>query len=135
MITLIDGPRYNMTLRVFPIIRILDSAIFHKISSLIIDDGLRGRPFDLTVGALTSRIQAATRRFIARREISDVDRSLIHSYCAGTPFFIGMILLRGLLMDGEEILGYVLKDRCWKVVYGLDLSRAMLGVPYQAKVS
>jgi hypothetical protein len=125
----------DTTLRGFPVIRILDSAIFHNISLLIIDDVLRGQLFNLTVGALPSRIDAAARRFMARREVSDVDRSLIYSYCAGTPFFNGILLLRGLLMDGEGILGYVLKDRRWKVDYGLYSSRTLLAVPYQAKVS
>ena len=125
----------DKTLRGFPIIRILDSTIFHQISSLIIDDALRGQLLTLTVGALPSRIQAAARRFMARREVSDVDRTLIHSYCAGTPFFNGILLLRGFLVDGEGILGYVLKDRRWKVDYGLDPSRTLLAVPYQAKVS
>jgi hypothetical protein len=123
----------DTTLKGFPIIRILDSAIFHNISLLIIDDVLRGQLFNLTVGALPSRIDAAARRFMTRREVSDVDRSLIYSYCAGTPFFNGILLLRGLLMEGEGILGYVLKDRRWKVDYGLYPSRTMLAVPIRPR--
>ena len=57
----------DTTLRGFPVIRILDSAISHNISLLIIDDVLRGQLFNLTVGALPSRIDAAARRFMARR--------------------------------------------------------------------
>jgi hypothetical protein len=37
-------------------------------------------------------------------------------------------------MDGEGILGYVLKERRWRVDYGLDPSRTLLAVPYRAKV-
>jgi len=48
--------------------------------------------------------------------------------------FKGILLLRGLLMGGEGILGYVLKERRWRVDYGLDPSRTLLAVPYRAKV-
>jgi hypothetical protein len=37
-------------------------------------------------------------------------------------------------MDGEGILSYVLKERRWRVDYGLDPSRTLLAVPYRAKV-
>jgi hypothetical protein len=66
-------------------------------------------------------------------EVSDEDYELVHSYCAGTTFN-GILLLRGLLLDGEGILGYVLKERRWRVDYGLDPGRTMLAVPYLAKV-
>jgi len=37
-------------------------------------------------------------------------------------------------VDGEGILGYVLEEQRWRVDYGLDPSRTLLAVPYQAKV-
>ena len=46
----------------------------------------------------------------------------------------GIFLLRGLLIDVDGILGYVLKERRWRVDYGLDPSRTLLAVPYRAKV-
>ena len=124
----------DTTSRGFPIIRIFDSAINQQISSLIIDDALQGRLSNLSGGVVHSPVQAAVRRFISHREVSDIDHALIHSHCAGTPFFKGILLLRGLLMDGEGILGYVLKERRWRVDYGLDPSRTLLAVPYRAKV-
>src|ERR1700683_1459603 len=42
-----------------------------------------------------------------------------------------MLLLRGLLVNG--ILLYAIRDRRWRVDYGLDPSRSMLAVPYRAK--
>ena len=118
----------------FSTVRILDSAIFHDLSSLIVDDALRGGLPNLPLGVLPSAIREAARRFIAQKEASNEDRDLIHSHCAGTTFFNGILLLRGLLMDGEGILGYVLKERRWRVDYGLDSSRTLLAVPYRAKV-
>lgn len=124
----------NTTLSGFPIIRILDSVISCDISSLILDDALGGGLFDLPLGVLPSAIRDAARRFISQKEASDEDRDLIRSHCAGTTLFKGILLLRGLLMDCDGILGYVLKERRWRVDYGLDPSRTLLAVPYRAKV-
>ena len=124
----------DTTLGGFPIIRILDSAICREISSLIIDDALRGRISNLALDALPLPIQEAAFRFMLKTEVSDVDHTLIHSHCAGTTLFTGILLLRGLLVDGEGILGHVLKERRWRVDYGLDPSRSLLAVPYYAKV-
>jgi len=118
----------------FPNIRILDSAINQRISSFIIDDALQGKLSNLTLDALPPPVQSAARRFMSQREVSDVDHNLIHSHCAGSSLFNGILLLRGLLMDGEGILGYVLKERRWRVDYGLDPRRTLLAVPYRAKV-
>jgi hypothetical protein len=118
----------------FPNIRILDSAINQRISSFIIDDALEGKLSNLPLDTLPPPVRSAARRFISQREVSDVDHDLIHSHCAGASLFNGILLLRGLLMDGEGILGYVLKERRWRVDYGLDPSRTLLAVPYRAKV-
>ncbi|KAI0283264.1 hypothetical protein BC826DRAFT_1110222 [Russula brevipes] len=125
----IDHP----TPRGFPIIRILDSSIFREISSLIIDDAIEGGLPNLPLNNLPSLIKGAARRFMAQREVSEDDYQLIHSHCAGTTWLKGMLLLRGLLMVGDGILGYVLKERRWRVDYGLDPSRTLLAVPYRAK--
>jgi hypothetical protein len=124
----------DTTLGGFPIMRILNSSISQRISSLILDDALRGGLFGLPLGGLTPPIMAATRRFVARKEVSDVDYDLVQSHCAGTTLFNGILLLRGLLVEGEGILCYVLRERRWKVDYGLDPSRTLLAVPYRAKV-
>jgi hypothetical protein len=118
----------------FPNIRILDSAINQQISTSIINDALQSKLSNLPLDPLPPPIQAATRRFISQREVSDVDHNLIYSHYAGTTLFNGILLLRGLLMDSEGILGYVLKERRWRVDYGLDPSRTLLAVPYRAKV-
>ena len=124
----------DTTPRGFPIIRMLDPAIIQHISSLIIDDALQGRLSNLSVGVIPSPIEAAARRFISQAEVSDMDHGLIHSRYAGTTFFNGILLLRGLLMEGEGVLGYILNEKRWRVDYGLDPSRTLLAVPYRAKV-
>jgi len=124
----------DMTARGFPTIRILDPAISQEISSLIIDDALEGQLPNLPMGVLPSPIREAARRVIAQGVLSRNDLDLILSHCAGTTMLKGILLLRGLLMDSEGILGYVLKERRWRVDYGLDPSRTVLAVPYRAKV-
>ena len=120
--------------RGFPILRILDSTISREISALIITDALEGRLFNLPLGVHPPPIQEACRSFMAQTEVSNTARELIFSYFEGTPILKGILLLRGLLMGGEGILTYVLKERRWRVDYGLDPSRTLLAVPYRAKV-
>jgi Protein of unknown function (DUF3638) len=124
----------NVTLNGFPVIRILDSAVFRDIYSLILDDALGGGLYNLPLGVLPSALRGAARRFISQKEASNEDRDLIRLHCAGTTIFEGILLLRGLLTDCDGILGYVLKERRWRVDYGLDPSRTLLAVPYRAKV-
>ena len=124
----------DVTPRGFPIIRILDPAISKELSSLIVDDALEGQLPNLPMGVLPSPIREAARRVIVEGVLSNFDRDLIILHCAGTTMLKGILLLRGLLMDGEGILGYVLKERRWRVDYGLDPSRTLLAVPYRAKV-
>jgi hypothetical protein len=124
----------NTTLNGFPIIRILDSVIFRDIYSHILDYALGGGLSNLPLGVLPSAIRGAARRFISQKEASNEDCDLIRSHCAGTTIFEGILLLRGLLMDCDGILGYMLKERRWRVDYGLDPSRTLLAVPYRAKV-
>ena len=119
----------------FPTMRILDQEISQRISSLITEDALKGALSTLSLAVLSPSIREATRRFITKKVVSVEDRDLIYSRCAGTTLWNGILLLRGLLVEGEGILGYVLKERRWRVDYGLHPIRTLLAVPYRAKVS
>ena len=125
---------FDTTRRGFPIIRVLDSTIFQEMAKLIIKDASEGRLSNIQLGVLPLPIREATCRFIAQREVPSSDSVLVHEHCEGTTLFKGILLLRGLLMDGGGVLGYVLKERRWRVDYGLDPSRTLLAVPYRAKV-
>ncbi|KAH9033501.1 hypothetical protein EDB85DRAFT_1110550 [Lactarius pseudohatsudake] len=117
----------------FPMMRILNQEVSRQISSLIADDALGGALSTLSLAVLSPPIRAATRRFITKKGASVKDHQLIRSHCSGTTLWSGILLLRGLLVDGEGILGYVLKARRWRVDYGLDPKRTLLAVPYRAK--
>ena len=120
----------------FPTMRILGREVSQYISSLIVEDALGGAFSTLSLAVLSPSIREATRRFIIQKAVSIEDHQLIRSHCSGTTLWSGILLLRGLLVDGEGILGYVLKERRWRVDYGLDPSpgRTLLAVPYRAKV-
>ncbi|KAI9432020.1 hypothetical protein H4582DRAFT_2084141 [Lactarius indigo] len=105
----------DQTQKGFPAMRILHQKVSRQISLLI------------------AEVRDATRRFITQRVVSVEDHQLIRSHCSGTTLWSGILLLRGLLVDGDEIVGYVLKERRWRVDYGLDPSRTFLAVPYRAK--
>ncbi|KAF8260955.1 hypothetical protein EI94DRAFT_1609035 [Lactarius quietus] len=124
---------FNQAQRGFPTVRILDRAISQKISSLIIDDALGGALSTISLAVLSPPIREAIRRFVVNKHVTDEDRGSIFSRCAGSSLWCGILLLRGLLMGGEGILGYVLEQRRWRVDYGLDPSRTLLAVPYRAK--
>jgi Protein of unknown function (DUF3638) len=122
------------TQRGFPIMRILDNDVSRRISSLIVDDALSGALSSLPLAVLSPKIREATRLFIIQRDVPKEIHEAIRSKYARTTLWNGILLLRGLLVNGEGILGYILKQRRWRVDYGLDLSRTLLAVPYRAKV-
>ncbi|KAH9059214.1 hypothetical protein EDB87DRAFT_1684972 [Lactarius vividus] len=117
----------------FPTMRILGREVFRQMSSLIVEDALGGALSTLPLAVLSPSIREATRRFITYKEVSVEDHELIRSHCSGTTLWSGILLLRGLLAEGEGVLYYALKDRRWRVDYGLDPSRTLLAVPYRAK--
>ncbi|KAH9061808.1 hypothetical protein EDB83DRAFT_2506594 [Lactarius deliciosus] len=117
----------------FPTMRILGREVSRRISSLIVEDALGGALSTLPLAVLSPSIREATRRFITQKEVSVEDHELIRSHCSGTTLWSGILLLRGLLVDGEGVLYYALKERRWRVDYGLDPTRTLLAVPYRAK--
>ena len=125
---------FDTTRRGFPIIRVLNSTVFREMATLIIKDVFEGRLSNIKLGVLPLSVREATCRFMAQREVSSEDHNLIYSRCNGTTLFDGILLLPGLLMEGEGILSYILKEQRWRVDYGLDPSRTLLAVPYRAKV-
>jgi hypothetical protein len=78
-------------------------------------------------------------RFITERAIDDVlyNRVMHIFQNQDTPdnfgFLKPVLLFRGLI--GHGVLLTILKEKRWRVDYGLDVSRSMLAVPYRAKDS
>ncbi len=118
----------------FPTMRILDRNVSRRVSSLIADDALDGALSTLSIAVLSTSVRDATRRFMIDKRVVVEDHQLVRAQFSGTTLWSGILLLRGLLVDNEGILSYVLKERRWRVDYGLDPSRTLLAVPYRAKV-
>ena len=80
-------------------------------------------------------------RFITERDIDDNLYEQVTDICRrhdsstfkNSTVLKPILLLRGLL--GHGVLLTVLKEKRWRVDYGLDISRSMLAVPYRAKDS
>ena len=70
-------------------------------------------------------------RFVTEYRIEQADSDALEEYAG--DYFNQLLLLRGLIAHG--ILMLSLKDKRWRVDYGLDSSRSMLAVPYRAKDS
>ncbi|THH04618.1 hypothetical protein EW146_g10133, partial [Bondarzewia mesenterica] len=121
------------TMSAFPTIRFLDGGVAKAVITRIADDVLEGSLSNLTFALLPPEVLAAARQFITEKSISDDVSSLVKAHCRGTGLWKGLLLLRGLLAEGIGILAYVLKERRWRVDYGLDPSRSLLAVPYRAK--
>ncbi|KAG1725817.1 uncharacterized protein EDB91DRAFT_82798 [Suillus paluster] len=76
-------------------------------------------------------VKQAVRQFIATEEISNTCIGLVEERYRDTTVWPGLLVLRGLLACG--ILVYALKERRWRVDYGLAPKRTMLAVPFRAK--
>ncbi|KAH7908220.1 hypothetical protein BJ138DRAFT_1207474 [Hygrophoropsis aurantiaca] len=101
-------------------------ALIQSVSQSIMDGGLPNFSFN----HMSPSIRRAIFKFISLKDVDDQDSQLVQQICDGTAW-AGVLLLRGILACG--ILVYVLKQRRWRVDYGLDPRRTMLAVPYRAK--
>jgi hypothetical protein len=116
---------------VFPSIRILQADASLNLVSLIVNDVLDGALRDYPFAHFHGPTRQAAVRFISNIAIQHDDSRLIEKHSQGTGYWKGLLLLRGLLAHG--ILEYILKERRWRVDYGLDSHRSLLAVPYRAK--
>jgi hypothetical protein len=113
----------------FPHVRIIQSNAGDALVSLIARDVMAGALANCSFGLLPAPVRRAALRFITEMVIPDEDAHLLEEHCRSTGSWKALLLLRGLL--AQEILVYVLKERRWRVDYGLDLNRSLLAVPYR----
>ncbi|OBZ74845.1 hypothetical protein A0H81_05455 [Grifola frondosa] len=114
-----------------PPIRILMSDAGAYLVSLIAQNIVNGALPNYTLGQLDRQMRASVLSFITELQVADAIAQQVQNYCENSALWKGLLLLRGLLAHG--ILVYVLKERRWRVDYGLDQQRSMLAVPYRAK--
>ena len=115
----------------FPHIRILQENAVKSLTSRIAEDVLSGYLPSCTFGPLPETIRPIVLEFLSKAEIPPQSVTVIRDHFVDNSTWNSLLLLRGLLYHG--ILGYVLKERRWRVDYGLDIDRTLLAVPYRAK--
>ncbi|KAG1750414.1 uncharacterized protein EDB91DRAFT_1243991 [Suillus paluster] len=111
--------------------RILDVDAGEKLIELVSSDILAGNLPNFAFEHVPSYIKDSIREFFT---VPTINPQLLHevrNYCAGSSLWNGLLLIRGLLAHG--ILVFTLKERRWRIDYGLDPHRTMLAVPYRAK--
>ena len=118
----------------FPRMRLLDpeatSMLMKKVAREICDAGLPG----LGVWTFSTYIRDMLFRFLTDPDVDAVEtETLQHRVFAVDSMKKGILLLRGLIAGG--VLAFALRQKRWRVDYGLDLSRTPLAVPYRAKDS
>jgi hypothetical protein len=78
-------------------------------------------------------------RFITERAIDDALYNRVLHICQNQDALTDLTILKPILLFrgliGGGVLLTVLKEKRWRVDYGLDVSRSMLSVPYRAKDS
>jgi hypothetical protein len=75
--------------------------------------------------------QASMIAFFTQRDVNEQMIEDVKTLCEGN--WKGVLLVRGLV--AYDVLHHVLRDKRYRVNYGLDLSRSLLAVPYAAKVA
>jgi hypothetical protein len=86
---------------------------------------------NLSFDQASLKVKKAVRQFIATEKISNDCIRLVEDHYKDTSLWPGLLVLRGLLACG--ILVYALKERRFRVDYGLSPKRTMLAVPFRAK--
>ncbi|KAG1750376.1 uncharacterized protein EDB91DRAFT_686310 [Suillus paluster] len=116
---------------VFPFIRLLHPTAGEELVQWISEDVIGGALENISFDEVSLYIKQAVRQFIATENISNTCIRLVEDRYRHTTIWPGLLVLRGLLACG--ILVYALKERRWRVDYGLAPKRTMLAVLFRAK--
>jgi hypothetical protein len=116
----------------FPFIRIMPESdeVVAQLMKSVAKDALGGRVPNLNFNLLSSTLREVALRLLTEKDLPQENFELLKHL--DRSMRKGLLLLRGLLASG--ILAFTLKDKHYRVDYGLHLSRSLLAVPYHAKV-
>lgn len=118
----------------FPFIRILthcNGDDIEKLIRAIASDVLNGYVQNLNCVRLPQFARSTVYRFLTIRDFPYTEYGSLKDMLDSTMWH-DLLLVRGLLTSG--LLVFTLKEKHYRVDYGLDLSRSQLAVPFRAKV-
>jgi len=115
----------------FPFVRILHPAAGGALVQWIAEDVINGALENISFDQASLHVKQAIRQFIATEKISGGSISLVEDRYKHTTAWPGLLVLRGLLAYGSLV--HALKERRWRVDFGLAPKRTMLAVPFRAK--
>ena len=115
----------------FPHFRILNHDAGKELISRIAWDIMDGLLPNYGFGQAPQHVRGAIFNFLTLIDIAPSEVRTVRDYTGGSRTWTGLLHLRGLLAHG--ILLFVLKERRWRVDFGLAPWRTMLAVPYRAK--
>ncbi|KAF3121032.1 hypothetical protein TWF594_003462 [Orbilia oligospora] len=115
-------------------IRVIDTAIGDQMLQdvalgLCANDGNKVPSISSKLKFLHSKEKELVLKFISVKDISMEEQNALFDFCESlkTP----LLILRGLIAHG--VLLFILRDKRYRVDYGLDRERSGLAVPYRAK--
>ena len=115
----------------FPHLRILHADASQKLISCVLKDVIDGHLPNFSFVHLRPDLKDAIQSFISSEDVPPKKVRLVKEYSRESSLWGGLLHLRGLLTTG--VLLFALRERRWRVDYGLALNRTMLAVPYRAK--
>ena len=115
----------------FPHFRILHHDAGKELISRIAWDIMDGLLPNYSFSQASQHVRVAIFDFLTLIDVAPSEVRTVQNYTRGTRTWTGLLHLRGLLACG--ILLFTLKERRWRVDFGLAPWRTMLAVPYRAK--
>ncbi|KAG1761304.1 hypothetical protein EDD22DRAFT_985840 [Suillus occidentalis] len=115
----------------FPFVRVLHHTAGEALVRWVAHDVISGALDNISFDQASFHVKQAVYQFIATEKASNTCISLVEKHYRDTTVWPGLLVLRGLLACG--ILVHALKERRWRVDYGLTQKRTMLAVPFRAK--
>jgi Protein of unknown function (DUF3638)/Protein of unknown function (DUF3645) len=94
---------------------------------IVFEEGMKSTPFR----SYSHSLQDVAWRFLTDTAVTKEESQTLKTH--SPDYFDQLLLLRGLIAHG--ILVHSLKEKRWRVDYGLDPSRSRLAVPFRAKDS
>jgi len=115
----------------FPHFRILYNVVGEELTIKLAQDIMDGLLPNYSFILAPEHVCRAIFNFLTSMDIDPSEVRTVQDYLGDTHAWTGLLHLRGLLAFG--ILLFALKERRWRVDYGLAPWRTLLAVPYRAK--